>query len=51
MNAKATITLKKPYYVEMYRDWERYVSKWRRWEVPIGVLLFIAAAVMIFLTG
>lgn len=51
MIAKATITLDEAYYLLLQREWLRYVSKWRRWEVPIGVTLIIGAVIQFLFTS
>lgn len=51
MNAKATVILDKQYYSECYSDWLRNVSKWRRYQIFIGLILVVIATILFGLTA
>jgi uncharacterized membrane protein len=47
MNAKAKVTLDRRYYSECYADWLRNVSKWRRYQILVGLILVTIATLLV----
>jgi len=46
MNATARYTLDEKHFRQAYSDWLRYVSRWKRWAAPLGLLLLIVGIVL-----
>ena len=46
MNAHATFTLNEAHFKQVYSDWLRYVSRWRRWSIWISSFLIIIGIVL-----
>ncbi|MCP4349744.1 MAG: hypothetical protein GY795_30045 [Desulfobacterales bacterium] len=46
MDTKSAYTLNERYYEEVYSQWLRYISKWRRWDLPSGIVLILSGAIL-----
>jgi hypothetical protein len=51
LDATAKFRLSRAYYEQLRQDWIRYVSRWRRLTLPLGVLLILIGLWMFFTEG